>query len=70
LSLQETSTSFGVVERVESKVDQLDTKLDALSESQTLIRERLASLEGGPQERLWRADRWHLCQGMSIGWLW
>jgi hypothetical protein len=39
-----------MVERVESKVDQLDTKLDALSESPTLIRERLASLEAGPQE--------------------
>ena len=46
-----------VIERVESKVDRLDTKFDALSESQTLIRERLAGLEGGPRERLWRADR-------------
>lgn len=48
---------IGVIERVESKVDRLDTKFDALSESQTLIRERLAGLEGSPRERLWRADR-------------
>ncbi len=46
-----------VIERVESKVDRLDTKFDALSESQVLLRERLAGLEGGHRERLWRADR-------------
>lgn len=47
-----------VIERVESKVDRLDTKFDALSESQTLIRERLAGLEGGSSHRgkLWHPE--------------
>ena len=35
-----------VVERVEGKVDRLDTKIDRLAEAQTGIRERLARVEG------------------------
>jgi chaperonin cofactor prefoldin len=38
-----------LVERVELKLDRLDTKFDTLSESQSLVRERLARLEAAQQ---------------------
>lgn len=43
-----------VVERVEGKVDRLDTKIDRLAEAQTGIRERLARVEGSRFRRPWR----------------
>jgi hypothetical protein len=43
-----------VVERVEGKVDRLDTKIDRLAEAQTGIRERLARVEGSRYRRPWR----------------
>lgn len=41
------------LERVESKVDRLDAKVDGLGEGQALVRERLARLESRGEPGLW-----------------
>jgi len=41
------------IERVESKVDRLDAKIEGLGEGQAVVRERLARLESRGETGLW-----------------